>query len=144
AGVATAPTLTANATLGSYTVAASVSGVSGTAAFNLTNSSTPPPPVPGTWTNVTPSGIDLTPNGTIAGANQNFGIQGVHADPAHPGTLYAPVTYQGLWKSTDYGQTWSHVSVTSGSSPMDNGRGTMSVAPDGSYLLTTSLYPING
>src|SRR5687768_9719454 len=41
-GVATAPTLTANATAGSYTVIGTVSGVSGSAAFSLTNTSTAP------------------------------------------------------------------------------------------------------
>jgi hypothetical protein len=145
-GVATAPTLTANATVGSYTVSGSVSGVAGTAAFNLTNGSgvPPPPPLGGTWTNVTPAGINLDPNGTAAGPTNNYGVQGVTADPAHPGTLYAPVTYQGLWKSTDYGQTWFKVVVTSGQSPMDNGRGNLQIAPDGSYMIAAALYPING
>ena len=53
------------------------------------------------------------------------------------------MTYQGLWKSVDYGLTWSHVTVTSGSSPADNGRSNIRVAPDGSYILATSLYPVN-
>jgi hypothetical protein len=145
-GVATAPALTANGTLGSYTVAASVSSVPTPATFSLTNASTGPGGggVNMSWTNVTPAGISLDPNGTIAGAGQNFGVQGVTADPARPGTLYTPVTYQGLWKSTDYGQTWSRVTVTSGPDPIANGRAQIDIAPDGSYMIAISLYPING
>jgi hypothetical protein len=58
-----------------------------------------------TWTNVTPSGIDLTQSNP-----DNFGIQDVLADPARPGDFYAFTCYQGVWKSSDYGQTWSKVS----------------------------------
>jgi hypothetical protein len=143
-GVAQAPALTANGTTGSYAVTASVSGVAGTAAFALTNTPQGTGGSPGQWSNVTPSGICLTPGCTYAGSDQNFGVQGVHADPARPGTLYAPVTYQGLWKSTDYGLTWSKVVVTSGPAPMDSSRGNICIAPDGSYIIGAALYPNNG
>jgi hypothetical protein len=164
-GAAIAPVLTANGNGGSYAVTATVAGLSGSAMFNLSNtggtggSGTPMAPVGlrffvvpgppdtgggGTWTNVTPAGITLDPNGTAAGVGNNYGVQGVHADPSRPGTFYASVTYQGLWKSTDYGLTWSKVTVTSGPNPMDNGRPNIDVASDGTYIISTALYPING
>jgi adhesin/invasin len=43
AGVATAPVFTANGTAGSYTVTASVTGVTGVASFALTNLAVAPP-----------------------------------------------------------------------------------------------------
>ena len=57
----------------------------------------------GTWTNVTPSNADLTDTLDCT----NFGTISVAADPAHPSNLYSEFTCQGIWKSTDYGQTWT-------------------------------------
>jgi hypothetical protein len=143
-GVASASTLTANGTVGSYAVTATVAGVSSAATFSLANVAAGVAGGGGTWTNVTPAGITLDPNGTAAGPLNNYGVQGVHADPSRPGTFYASVTYQGLWKSTDYGLTWSKVTVTSGPNPMDNARPNIDVASDGTYIIGTALYPING
>ena len=62
---------------------------------------------PGEWVNVTPAGIKLGQNDV--GGMDNYGVQDVLADPARPGDLYAFVCYQGLWRSTDYGTTWTQV-----------------------------------
>jgi len=62
----------------------------------------PPPPTFGTWINVTPAGVDLTDN--LCG---NDGTQSVEADPSNPSNLYAEFNCQGIWKSTDYGATWT-------------------------------------
>jgi hypothetical protein len=68
----------------------------------------PPPPAPaptafGTWTNVTPSAVNLTSSLSCS----NFGTETVQADPAHPSNLYVQFFCQGIWKSTDYGATWN-------------------------------------
>jgi hypothetical protein len=106
-GVATAPTLTANGVAGSYAVTASMASAT-TATFNLTNSPVVQPPPGGgggtrTWTNVTPGNVDLTSHLDC----DNFGTQTVAADPARPSNLYAQFNCQGVWKSTDYGLTWT-------------------------------------
>jgi hypothetical protein len=62
----------------------------------------PPPTTFGTWTNVTPAGVDLTDS--LCG---NFGAQTVQVDPAHPSNIYTEFNCQGIWKSVDYGITWS-------------------------------------
>jgi hypothetical protein len=57
----------------------------------------------GTWTNVTPAGVDLA-NDLDCG---NYGTETVQADTANSGTLYTEFNCQGIWKSTNYGLTWS-------------------------------------
>jgi hypothetical protein len=37
----------------------------------------------------------------------NYGVQTVGVDPSNPANLYASWNCQGIWKSTDYGQTWN-------------------------------------
>jgi hypothetical protein len=69
---------------------------------------------PGTWQNVTPSGVNMSATG------DNFGAQDAMVDPARKTDVYAFVTYQGVWKSTDAGATWTKVSKTGG--PMDQGK----------------------
>jgi hypothetical protein len=61
---------------------------------------------PGVWTNVTPPGMaaaDLRP------AKNAFGPGSIVGDPARPSDLYVGGSKSGLWKSTDYGNTWSQI-----------------------------------
>src|SRR6185369_17231658 len=50
----------------------------------------PPPTTFGTWTNVTPPGIDLTSD-----LCSNYGSTNVQADPAHPSNVYVQFHCQG-------------------------------------------------
>jgi hypothetical protein len=68
------------------------------------------------WTNVTPAGINLQ------GGADNFGVQDVLADPVRPSDLYAFVCHQGVWKSTDFGQTWGKVNTGDGGAMIDSGK----------------------
>lgn len=65
----------------------------------------------GTWTNVTPSGVDLVNKLSC----DNYGAITIVADPARPSDLYTQFHCQGVWKSIDYGRTWS--------GPINTGRG---------------------
>src|SRR4051812_42516028 len=83
----------------------------------------PPPPPPtggGSWVNVTPAGMNMSPD--FGGPSNNFGVDAVVDDPARPSDLYASADYQGVWKSTDYGQTWTKVSTGTNASFLDQGR----------------------
>ena len=63
----------------------------------------PPPTSFGTWINVTPSAVNIAGSFSCG----NYGTESVQADPAHPSNLYTEFNCQGIWKSTDYGVTWT-------------------------------------
>jgi hypothetical protein len=90
-----------------------------------------PAPVPasGTWTDVTPSGVDLV-NDLSCG---NFGSITMVADPARPSDLFTQFHCQGVWKSVDYGLTWSGPINTGRGGAGVNGAGGLTIArgPDG-------------
>lgn len=79
---------------------------------------TTPTGIPGVWVNVTPAGIDPTNNPT----------QTVGADPANPGTLYTTFDAGGIWKSTNYGLTWT--------GPVNTGTNAANITSDGGSGLT--------
>lgn len=58
-----------------------------------------------TWYNVTPSGVVLTPPSSFSCSN--YGTQSIQADTSNPSNVYTQFNCQGIWKSTDYGQTWT-------------------------------------
>ena len=92
-----------------------------------------PPTTFGTWVNVTPSAVDL-----ISGLCGNYGTQTVQADPKHPSNLYAEFNCQGIWKSTDYGATWSGPinTGTNGTTVSDCGSG-ITVSPSSTSSVPT-------
>jgi hypothetical protein len=76
-------------------------------------STQPPPPDPciakktcseGVWVNVTPPNL----------APLDFGPGPIVTDPLRPSDLYMGGGGDGLWKSTDYGSTWSKINSTIG------------------------------
>jgi fibronectin type 3 domain-containing protein len=92
-----------NGTTYYYVVAAiNSAGESANSAQASAAPSNPPPTTFGTWTNVTPAGVDLTD--ALCG---NFGATTIQVDPVHPADLYTEFNCQGIWKSTDYGVTWT-------------------------------------
>jgi hypothetical protein len=124
-GAAAGPTLTANGQTGSYTVTASAAGVTTPASFSLTNTAGSEGGV-GVWTNVTPAGVDLTD----ALDCSNFGTITSVSDPARPSNLYTEFFCQGVWKSTDYGQTWTGpINTGSGGSNAGDVAGGLAIAP---------------
>ncbi len=158
-GLAVAPTLRANGTAGGYVVSATVSGVAGSAQFSMSNtgssggtltapaapvnvhvvgasgSPTPPPPTPppptppppanGTWVNVTPSNVNLSSDLDCG----NFGTITIVADPNRPSDIYTSFNCQGIWKSTNYGQTWTGPINTGSGGAGASGAGGIAIAP---------------
>jgi hypothetical protein len=74
---------------------------------------------PGVWENVTPAGINLNPS---AFGNDNFGVNDVIADPARPSDFYAFTCHQGVWKSTNYGETWTKINTGTNGAELDAGK----------------------
>ncbi|MEO6238613.1 MAG: glycoside hydrolase family 44 protein [Vicinamibacterales bacterium] len=94
----------------------------------VTAQTTPPPPPPptggtGTWTNVTPSNVNLTSDLDCG----NFGAITVVSDPARPSNLYTHFDCQGIWKSTNYGATWSGPINTGSGGAGVNGAGGIAI-----------------
>jgi hypothetical protein len=86
----------------------------------------------GVWTNVTPGGIDLDPT---SNSNDTFGIQDILADPVTSGVFYAFTCYNGLWRSTDYGETWTRRSTVGDGIDFGKAWGG-AIAPDGTIYTT--------
>ena len=63
----------------------------------------PPPTTFGTWVNVTPPGVDLTGAVTCGNPYTNS----VQRDPNSPSRLYAQFSCQGIWRSDDFGISWT-------------------------------------
>jgi fibronectin type 3 domain-containing protein len=88
--------------------------------------SNPPPTTFGTWINVTPSNADLT---DALGCG-NYGTESVQADTANPGHLYTEFMCQGIWKSTDYGATWTGpINTGTNGAAAGNCAGGITIAP---------------
>ena len=71
------------------------------------------------WTDVTPAGISLNPSDF---SNDNYGAQDVLVDPVRPSDLYAFFCHQGVYKSTDYGQSWTKVNTGENGDVIDSGK----------------------
>jgi hypothetical protein len=63
---------------------------------------------PGTWVNVSPGAMSavLRPTSNV------FGPGTIAGNPARPSDLYVGGSSAGLWKSTDYGNTWTLLDST--------------------------------
>ena len=90
-----------------------------------------PAPVPasGTRTDVTPGGVDLVNMLSC----ENYGSITMVADPARPSDLFTQFHCQGVWKSVDYGLTWSGPINTGHGGAGASGAGGLAIArgPDG-------------
>jgi hypothetical protein len=70
---------------------------------------------PGVWTNVTPPTMSPT---VLAPTANAFGPGAVVGDPSRPSDMYIACGGDGVWKSSDYGYTWTQINSTIGYSPI--------------------------
>src|SRR4051812_41026581 len=63
---------------------------------------------PGKWVDVTPADMVIP----------EFGPGPIVVDPKHPSDLYTAGGGDGVWKSTDYGNTWKKINSEIGYVPM--------------------------
>jgi hypothetical protein len=95
----------------------------------------------GIWVNVTPPSWNPDPN--YPRSQSNFGFQQVLVDPARPSDLYTFTDYQGVWRSTDYGMTWTMISTGTNSDGVNKGRNWAAVIamnPSGDASMPPMLY----
>jgi hypothetical protein len=74
----------------------------------------------GVWVNVTPSNL----------APLDFGPGPIVTDPLRPSDLYMGGGGDGLWKSTDYGNTWTRINTTIGYVASGVGIAVLPATPD--------------
>lgn len=96
-----------------------------------------PAPAP-VWENISPP-ISLDPN---AFDGQNYGAQTIVAAPSDPSIVYLGTCYQGIWRTTDGGDSWEKVNVGVHGDNLDTGRNwTLAVDPtDADTLYTVAGY----
>jgi hypothetical protein len=70
---------------------------------------------PGVWVNVTPAAMSPS---VLAPTVNAFGPGAIVGDPARPSDIYVACGGDGVWKSTDYGDTWTQIDTTIGYSPI--------------------------
>ncbi len=94
----------------------------------------PPPTIFGTWTNVTPAGVDLTHTLPCG----NFGATTIQADAARPSNIYVEFNCQGIWKSTDYGLTWTGpINTGTDGAAVGDCSGGIAISPDSTASVAT-------
>jgi photosystem II stability/assembly factor-like uncharacterized protein len=64
---------------------------------------------PGVWVNVTPPDM---PASVLRPTANVFGPGSIVGDPARPSDLYVGGSSAGLWKSSDYGNSWTRINDT--------------------------------
>lgn len=70
------------------------------------------------FVNLDPPGISNDPNNPA----NNFGYNSIVIDPFTPTTIYMGTNYQGLWRSTDSGQSWTKRSTGTNGGILDSGK----------------------
>lgn len=97
--------------------------------------SNPPPTTFGVWTDVTPNNVSLA-----SLSCGNYGVETVQADPGNASNLYFHAHCQGIWKSTDFGLTWTGpINTGTNGTRVGDCAGGMTIWP-GSTAATPTLY----
>lgn len=63
---------------------------------------------PGTWVNVTPPGMAAV----VRPSADEYGPGSIARDPSRPSDIFVGGSSAGLWKSSDYGNTWTRINDT--------------------------------
>jgi hypothetical protein len=92
-------------------------------------------PAPGTWTLITPPGVD---------AGEAGGVLNVLVDPQSAGTVYATADRQGIYKSTDCGGTWTKIDTGTNSDKLNSGSPWVLALTPPDVMYAGSLYAQNG
>ena len=101
---------------------------------------------PGVFEEITPAEVKAGIGSKMSDGQTRGGPFAMAVDPVNQGTLYSGTLFQGVWKSTDCGATWSK--LEGGTNAADVNRGmnwTLAVDPaDPETVYTNSGYGSNG
>lgn len=89
------------------------------------------------WQNISPAGVSIASNQPA----NNYGFQDIAVDPQQPNTIYVGTCYQGLWKTTNGGNSWFKVNTGTNARALDSGR-LWSVKID--PIATQTIYAVPG
>lgn len=105
--------------------------------------------VSGSFTDVTPADLSLATNVTGAphysghsggGSIDAYGVSGPVANPVIAGKGYGAADNQGIWRTDNFGESFTHVNTGTGGSDLDGFSWSISVASDGSFILANNGY----
>jgi len=101
---------------------------------------------PGVFEEITPPEIVLNLDMKIADGQSKGGTFALAVDPVNQGTVYLGSTFQGVWKSTDCGSSWTLLADGENSSDVNRGMNwTVAVDPENpETVYTNSGYGSNG
>jgi photosystem II stability/assembly factor-like uncharacterized protein len=74
----------------------------------------------GTWVDVTPAVLLAVP--LLPFTSPQYGCQTIGLSPHNPAVIYCGCCYEGIFRSADYGKTWTKVSTGTHGSDLDLGR----------------------
>jgi hypothetical protein len=93
-------------------------------------------PAPGKWEDITPAEVKAGFGKSIDYGTFAFGV-----DPVHLGTVYLGTLRQKMWKTTDCGRSWIHVTTGRNGSVIDPGMTwTFVIDPDTDTLYSNAGY----
>jgi chitodextrinase len=117
-------------TVAAYDAAGNVSAQSASASATTAASTQ----LTGTWQNISPP-VSLSQSSFNG---NNYGTQTIGLSPSNPNIVYVGTCYQGIWKTTNAGSSWTEVNTGTNGPNLNTGRNwTLAVDPTNANIVYT-------